>query len=48
MTNLAIGRLDQPDEQAWLALSGENVMDGLVGSEYQFRTNQPVHHILAT
>ena len=39
MTNLAIGRLDQPDEQAWLALSGENVMDGLVGSEYQFRPN---------
>ncbi len=37
MTNLAIGRLDLPDEQAWLSLTGAAVMDGLVGSEYQFR-----------
>ncbi len=37
MTNLAIGRLNLPDEQAWLALSGSAVMEGLVGSDYQFR-----------
>ena len=36
MTNLALGRLDLPDEQAWIALMGSNVMGGLVGSEYQF------------
>lgn len=37
MTNLAIGRLDLPEEQAWLALTGSAVMDGLVAAEYQFR-----------
>jgi len=37
MTNVAIGRLDLPDEQAWLSLTGAAVMDGLVSSEYQFR-----------
>jgi hypothetical protein len=36
MTNLAIGRLNLPDEQAWLALTGSTVMEGLVGSDYQF------------
>ncbi|NLC29372.1 MAG: hypothetical protein GX773_02830 [Chloroflexi bacterium] len=37
MTNLAIGRMDLPDEQGWLALNGSTVMDGLVDSQYQFQ-----------
>ena len=40
MTNLSIGRLDLPDEQAWLALTGTNVLDGLVGSDYQFNPGE--------
>ena len=37
MTDLALGRLNLLDEQAWLALTGSGVMDGLVGADYQFR-----------
>jgi len=37
MINLAIGRLNLPYDYAWLALSGNAVMAGLIGSEYQFR-----------
>ena len=43
MINLAIGRLDLPDEQGWLALSGSGVMAGLVGMEYDFRPGQEEH-----
>ena len=37
VTDLAIGRLNLPEEQAWLALTGSATMDGLVAAEYQFR-----------
>ena len=43
MINLAIGRLDLPDEQGWLALSGSGVMAGLVGMEYDFHPGQEEH-----
>lgn len=45
MTNLAIGRLDLPEEQAWLQLAGSAVMDGLVGADYQFHpTDEKTTH----
>lgn len=36
MTELAIGRLNLLEDQAWLVLIGSAVMAGLVGAEYQF------------
>lgn len=40
MTNLAIGRLDLPDELAWLNLSGPASLPGLISSEYDFQPTE--------
>jgi len=40
MTNLAIGRLDLPDELAWLNLTGNASLQGLIGSEYDFQPSE--------
>ena len=40
MTSLAIGRLDFPDELAWLRLSGASSLPGLISSEYDFQPSE--------
>jgi hypothetical protein len=40
MTNLAIGRLDWPDEGAWLRLSGVSNLPGLISSDYDFQLSE--------
>ena len=40
MTNLSIGRLDLPDELAWLNLNGNASLQGLIGSEYDFQPSE--------
>ena len=40
MTNLAIGRLDLPDEGAWLRLSGVSNLPGLISSDYDFQPTE--------
>ena len=40
MTDLAIGRLDLPEEQAWLRLSGAASLPGLISSEYDFQPSE--------
>ena len=40
MTNLAIGRLDLPEEQAWLSLSSASSLAGLISSEYDFQPTE--------
>lgn len=40
MTSLAIGRLDLPDEYAWLRLSGASSLPGLISSEYDFQPSE--------
>jgi|LSQX01.1.fsa_nt_gb hypothetical protein len=40
MTNLSIGRLDLSDEVAWLNLTGNASLQGLIGSEYDFQPSE--------